>query len=138
MESSEHDVDLEQAQTPLADHREKGQLDRTPEERYAALIGELLNYPNVTPPPDGPQVKKKFGSTGLRVQNKIFAMLVKDRLVLKLPKARVNSLTASGDGEPFESGPGRVMKEWLTLAPTSQHEWLDLAKEAMEFVAAKG
>lgn len=139
MEANKHDVGPEHGeQSHVAHTGKKALANLTPEERYVALVGELLNYPNVTPPPDGSQAKKKFGSSGLRVQNKIFAMLVKDKLVLKLPKTRVDALTASGDGEPFESGPGRIMKEWLTLAPTSQKEWLDLAKEAMEFVAAKG
>ncbi len=113
------------------------QMSVTPEERFATVVAELLNNPGVTPPPDGPLAKKKFGSSGLRVHNKIFAMLVKDKLVLKLPSQRVETLIASGDGEPFESGPGRVMKEWVTVEPTSKEEWLPLAREAMEFVASK-
>ncbi len=109
----------------------------TPEERFAIVIEELLNNPGVTPPPDDSGTKKKFGSSGLRVHNKIFAMLVKGKLVLKLPGRRVEGLIASGDGAPFESGQGRVMKEWVTIEPTSQEEWLPLAREAMEFVASK-
>jgi hypothetical protein len=29
------------------------------------------------------------------------------------------------------------MKEWVTLEPTSEEEWLKLSREAMEFVASK-
>jgi hypothetical protein len=122
MKSTKHNLEQEHA---------------TPEERYARIVGELLNNPGVTPPPDGSQAKKKFGSSGLRIDNKIFAMLVRGKLVLKLPKTRVDSLIASGDGEPFESGQGRVMKEWVTMEPESTLEWLDLAQEALKFVGAK-
>lgn len=110
----------------------------TPEERYATIIEELLGNPSVTPPSDGTDSKKGFGSSGLKIHNKIFAMLVKERLVVKLPKARVDALVASGDGERFDPRrDGRLMKEWIVIAPTSEVEWLSLAREAMEFVDAK-
>ncbi len=69
---------------------------------------------------------------------KIFAMLVKGKLVVKLPKPRVDALVASGDGERFDPRhDGRLMKEWLSVEPTSEEEWLPLAREAMEFVTSK-
>ncbi len=106
----------------------------TPEERFATLIEALLSYPDVTPPSEG----KAFGSSGLKIQNKIFAMLTGGRLVVKLPKSRVDMLVASGDGERFDPRKnGQFMKEWLTVEPASELEWLALAKEAMEFVASK-
>ena len=105
----------------------------TPEERFAAIVGEFLNHPGVTPPSDG----KRFGSAGLKIQNKIFAMLVRGRLVVKLPQERVDALVAVGDGERYDPRhDGRLMKEWISLAPTFQGEWLPLAREAMEFVAS--
>ena len=108
------------------------------EERFALIVGELLSNPGVTPPLDGPQAKKRFGSSELKVNNKIFAMLVRGRLVVKLPKLRVDALIASGDGERFDPRhDGRLMKEWITLEPASAEKWLPLAREAMEFVAAK-
>jgi hypothetical protein len=64
-------------------------------------------------------------------------MLVKGRLVVKLPRQRVDALIASGDGARFDPGHGRLMKEWLTVEPASEEEWLPLAREAMEFVASK-
>jgi TfoX/Sxy family transcriptional regulator of competence genes len=110
----------------------------TPEERFAIIIGELLGNPGVTPPLDGPQAKKRFGSSELKVNNKIFAMLVRGRLVVKLPKLRVDALVASGTGERFDPRhDGRLMKEWVTLEPAFAEEWLLLAREAMEFVATK-
>jgi len=110
----------------------------TPEERFAVLVGELLSYPGVTPPADGSQAKKGFGASGLKVHDKIFAMLTRGRLIVKLPKARVDELVVSGDGERFDPRKnGRLMKEWLVLEPTSQIEWLALAREALAFVSAQ-
>jgi len=111
----------------------------TAEERFAMIIGELLSNPGVTPPADGNQPKKGFGSSALKIHDKIFAMLVRDRLVVKLPKSRVDALVVSGDGERFDPRhDGRLMKEWIVLAPTSGIEWLAVAGEAMEFVGSKG
>jgi hypothetical protein len=65
-------------------------------------------------------------------------MLVGGRLVVKLPRPRVDALVASGDGERFDPRhDGRLMKEWVSIEPTSEEEWLHLSREAMEFVASK-
>jgi hypothetical protein len=110
----------------------------TPEERFATIVEELLSNPDVTPPSDGTQSGKGFGSSGLKIQNKIFAMLVKGKLVVKLPKPRVDALIASGDGERFDPRHnGRLMKEWVSVEPSSEEGWLPLAREAMEFVASQ-
>ncbi len=106
----------------------------TPEERFATIVEELLGNPGVTPPSEG----KGFGSSGLKIHNKIFAMLVRGQLVVKLPRLRVDALIASGDGERFDPRhDGRLMKEWLSVDPTSTEDWLPLAREAMEFVASQ-
>ena len=106
----------------------------TPEERFAAIVETLVQSPDVTPPFGEIQSQKRFGSDVLKIHNKVFAMLVKGRLVVKLPRQRVDMLIASGDGERFDPGHGRLMREWLALAPTSQQDWLPLAREAMTFV----
>ena len=106
----------------------------SPEERFAAIVEELLSNPEVTPPGSG----KGFGSAGLKVHHKIFAMLVEGKLVLKLPKMRIDAIIAAGDGERFDPRHnGRTMKEWVVVEPASHEEWLLLAREAMEFVAAQ-
>jgi TfoX/Sxy family transcriptional regulator of competence genes len=109
----------------------------TPEERFALVVEELLSNPDITPPSVGPQSKKRFGSSALKVKNKIFAMLVEGRLVVKLPKHRVDALVLSGAGEPYDPRhDGRLMKEWVVVEPTAKEDWLDLSREAMEFVAS--
>jgi hypothetical protein len=76
-----------------------------------------------------------FASDGLKVHNKIFAMLVRGSLVLKLPKARVDELIAAGHCDRFDPGHGRLMKEWVVIAEGSG-DWLALAREARKFVGA--
>lgn len=110
----------------------------TPEDRFAKVVEAFRASPGVTAPSDVPQSKKFGSSHELRINNKIFAMLSKGRLVVKLPRQRVDALVGSGDGERFDPGHGRLMKEWLAVLPTSEVEWLTLTGEAMEFVASKG
>ncbi len=107
------------------------QTPNTQEERFATLVEKFADNPDVTPPPGG----KRFGDDSLKFHEKIFAMLVKGRFVVKLPKERVDELIASGVGEPFIMR-GRTMKEWVAIQSTSPDEWLNFSREAMTFVAS--
>jgi hypothetical protein len=100
----------------------------TAEERFADLVDELVGLPGVTPPRGG----GGFGRNALRWENKIFAMLVRGSLVLKLPAGRVDALVAAGEGARFDANKGTPMKEWLTLDPESALPWAPLAREALD------
>ncbi len=106
-----------------------------PATRFGALVDAFAESPDVTPPEDTLAGGRKFGSNALKVNNKIFAMLRQDRLVVKLPGQRVEALVGTGHGERMVSGGGRVMKEWLVLDKASGEDWTALAREACEFVA---
>ena len=97
--------------------------------RFADLVNELVGLDGVTPPEGG----RGFGRSALRFQRKIFAMLVRGRLVLKLPEARVGALVAAGAGVPFDANKGTPMREWLSLDPASELDWGPLAREALAF-----
>lgn len=104
----------------------------TIEARYAQLAERMKRIPGVTHVTEG----KGFGSSGqLKVQGRIFAMLVRGELVLKLPRDRVDELIATGHGKRFDAGKGKPMREWFVLSPTSSKRWHLLAEEAMRFVA---
>ena len=105
--------------------------------RYAAIVEALVGEPGVTHTPDVPGSKKGFGASALKVNDKIFAMLVKGRLVVKLPRPRVEELIAAGAGGRFDPGHGRLMKEWVSVDPRSEQAWLALASEAMGFVGSR-
>ena len=105
--------------------------------RWQALVSDVLaegiaTYGNQ----EGPQ--RAFGSTSLKTDGKIFAMLVKDRLVVKLPAARVTALVESGAGERFDPGHGRIQKEWLAVNDDDAAGWRALATEAEAYVAKRG
>jgi hypothetical protein len=104
----------------------------SPADRYADLIDELVGVAGVTPPAGG----SGFGRSALKYRGKIFAMLVRGRLVVKVPARRVTELVAAGEGEPFDANKGTPMKEWLSLSPGSGQDWLPLAREALRFAGA--
>ncbi len=103
--------------------------------RFAAVADALADEPGVTVGTPG---KKGFGSSSLKVGGKIFAMIsANGSFVVKLPKDRVDALEAAGAGRRFDPGHGRLMKEWLSLKPSSEEDWRALAREALSFVARK-
>jgi hypothetical protein len=108
--------------------QEPGQHE-APGDRFEDLVDELVGCPGVTPPRGG----SGFGRSALRWEKKIFAMVVRGRLVLKLPASRVDALVAGGDGVRFDANKGTPMKEWLSLDPESRLAWLPLAREALDF-----
>jgi hypothetical protein len=79
---------------------------------------------------------RAFGSNGLKVNDKLFALFTQGTLVVKLPKPRVAALVAAKIGKPFDPGHGRLMKEWLAVTD-AKARWPELAREAHAFVTAK-
>ena len=106
-----------------------GRSRMTPEERFERLVDEMSAQVDVAPPTG----RAGFGGSALTCRGKIFAMLVRGQLVVKLPRARVEALIADGTGTPFDANKGRPMKEWVGLAPTAKLDWSDLATEALAF-----
>jgi hypothetical protein len=98
---------------------------------FAEIVEALGTAPGVAQ-----SAKKGFAFGGLMVGGKLFAMPHGEELLLKLPAVRVAALIASGEGGPFDAGRGRPMKEWVTVKPSAAKRWLELAREAMAFVAS--
>ena len=101
----------------------------TADERFADLVDELIGTPGVTPPRGG----GGFGRSALRWEKRIFAMLVRGALVVRLPAQRVDALVGGGEGTRFDANKGTPMKEWFSLDPDSELPWLPLAREALDF-----
>jgi hypothetical protein len=99
------------------------------DERFEDLVDELTGIDGITPPRGG----SGFGRSAVRYHGKIVVMLVRGRVVLKLPARRVTELVAAGEGVHFDANKGRPMKEWLSLDPGSGTPWLPLAHEALDF-----
>jgi TfoX/Sxy family transcriptional regulator of competence genes len=102
---------------------------RDAETLFNDISESFLGTPNVT-------TAKMFGGSALKVKNKVFACFYKGKLVLKLPRERVDDLVASGGAAHFDSGTGRPAKEWVAIEPSRRKEWLGLAKDAKKFVAS--
>jgi TfoX/Sxy family transcriptional regulator of competence genes len=97
--------------------------------KFARVVTAFTSKPRVTYGGQG------FGSRGLRVDGKIFAMLsTRDRFVVKLPRARVAELVQHGYADYFRPT-GRPMKEWAAIR-AERLAWLELAQEAYAFVAS--
>jgi hypothetical protein len=101
----------------------------TPEQHYEDLVDEFVGEDGVLPPSGG----SGFGRGALRYRRKIFAMFVRGRLVVKLPRKRVDELVADGHGVRFDANKGTPMKEWFSLDPESDLAWPPLAREALDF-----
>ena len=105
------------------------------QKHFVAVASAFASEPNVSLGSPG---KKGFGSSALTVGGKIFAMVSSSgSFVVKLPKLRVMELEGIGVGQRFDPGHGRLMKEWLSLRPSSSESWLPLAREAFLFVSSK-
>ena len=110
----------------------------TSAQRFAAIVAALRDQPDVTAPSDEPGTRRGFGSNGLKVRGKLFVLLTRDRLAVKLPRSRVDELVAAGVGDRYDPRrDGREMKEWLHIDANSVTDWLALAREALAFVGAR-
>ena len=100
--------------------------------RFERVRAALKDEPRVT------SGGKGFGSTGLKVDGKLFTLMSsRGQFVAKLPRDRVDELVRLGKGRLFDPGHGRFMKEWLALdGPPSS--WVALAREAYRFVGGLG
>jgi hypothetical protein len=104
----------------------------TPEDRFDELTVQLVRIDGVSPPAGG----RRFGAQALRRNGRIFVMLASGRLVVKLPRTRVDELVAAGLGSRFDAGRGTPLKEWFVLADATGVSWRALADEALAHAAA--
>lgn len=104
-------------------------------EQFGRLVAAMLDRGRADTTYGAPgRAERAFGATSLKANGRIFAMLAKGRLVVKLPAHRVEELVSSGIGERFDPGHGRIQKEWLALASDDEAEWLARAIESEAFV----
>ena len=77
------------------------------------------------------------GNDGLRIDGRIFAMLVRGELVVKLPSDRAAAMVERLEGRPFEPGTGRVMREWVSVPVERADSWTRLVDEAFRYVSRR-
>jgi hypothetical protein len=98
----------------------------TAEQAFERVVATLATEPGVT-------LGKAFHNPGLKIGTKLFAMLHRDGLVVKLPEARCRELLASGAVGPFDRGQGTPMREWVTVTEPDTRRWTSYAREALSF-----
>jgi len=101
--------------------------DPNADTHFQRLAKRYANEGRVTP-------GKMLVSQGLRVDGRFFVALVGDQLLVKLPHDRIRELISAGIALPFESGKGRVMREWALVSHSASRRWAALADEALAFV----
>jgi TfoX/Sxy family transcriptional regulator of competence genes len=98
------------------------------EETFDRLVAEHRGQPGVG-------FGRMFSRDGLTVHGKLFAMLVRDRLVVKVPAKQAAALVSAGTAVPFEPSAGRVMKEWVCVdLPADPGLWRQLMIDARRYV----
>jgi len=106
-------------------------MARSPEQLWEPIAKQQLATRGVTG-------GTGFGNNeGLRISGRIFAMLVRGELVVKLPKDRVDELVDSGAARRFDAGRGRPMKEWASVSSSVSRRWKALVEEARAFVGGR-
>lgn len=100
-------------------------------ELYERLAVRLLAEPDV-------EEGTGFGRVpGLRTSKKIFAMMCRGELVVKLPRERVDELVAAGVASRFDARlDGRLMRQWASISSERGLDWEPLALEARRFVSS--
>jgi hypothetical protein len=76
-----------------------------------------------------------FGPSTLQVNGRIYAIVSRGRFVVKLPRARADTLIASRTYLPFDASKGRPMKERVAIAEHAAAQWTKLAAKARQFVS---
>ena len=107
-----------------------GSDELTAETRFDAIVEPFSGDPRVTR-------GTGFGSSpGRRVNGRIFAMLVRGELVVKLPRERVAEVVEAGTARRFDAGKGRPMRDWASISVAQAGAWPKLVAEAYEYVSS--
>ena len=102
----------------------------SPRARYDALVERELQQPEVS-------FGRMMSGQVLSIRGKIYAMLVRDQLVVKIPAAQAAEMIAAGEAVAFQPRPGRRMREWVAVDPpppdAGDGAWPDLVDAARRY-----
>lgn len=90
---------------------------------YADVKAHFANDPEV-------EVLKGRGAQGIKRGGNLFVMFMKGDLIVKLPEQRVNEIIETGDGEPFDPGTGKPMKNRVLILAKNSDTWIKYITEA--------
>jgi hypothetical protein len=100
-------------------------------DRYDAIAQSLVAA-------NGAEAAKMFGMPTLKKNGKVFAGYYSGSMTFKLTgPAHAKALALPGARVFDPSGMGRAMAQWVEVSATSADHWEDLAKEALNSLAAR-
>ena len=76
------------------------------------------------------EVLQGRGAQGIKRDGKLFVIFIKGDLIAKLPEQRVKEVIDSGDGEPFDPGTGKPMKNRVLIPASKTDYWIKYSEEA--------
>lgn len=77
------------------------------------------------------------GAQGIKYNGKMFIMFSKGDLLIQLSPERVLELIESGDGEGYDPGTGKVMKNRILILHSNKEKWIPLGEESKRYVMKK-
>jgi hypothetical protein len=70
------------------------------------------------------------GAQGIKRGGKLFVMFMKGDIMVKLPEKRVTEIISMGEGEPYDPGTGKPMKNWVLIPASRKDLWIKFSEEA--------
>ena len=73
------------------------------------------------------------GAQGIKQGKKLIVMFMKGEIIVKLPANRVSEIITSGEGEAYDPGTGKPMKNWVLIPETRKDLWIKYCEEAKNY-----
>jgi len=73
------------------------------------------------------------GAQGIKYNKKMFIMFHKGDLLIKLSPGMIQELIASGNGQAFDPGTGKVMKDRILIPHSKKDLWISLCEESKRY-----
>ena len=90
---------------------------------YEELKNHFSNMEDVT-------VLSGSGAQGIKRDGKMFVMFLKGNILVKVPPKRVSEIIASGDGQAYDPGTGKPMKNRVLIPQAKKDLWIKYSTEA--------
>ncbi len=80
------------------------------------------------------QVNSGKGAQGIKYNNKMFIMFWKGDLVIKLSPERILELIKNGEGQAYDPGTGKPMKDRILIVQAKKSQWISLSEESKQYI----
>jgi hypothetical protein len=74
------------------------------------------------------------GAQGIKHNKKMFIMFHKGNLLIKMSPDRIQELIGSGNGQAFDPGTGKVMKDRILIPRSQKDLWISFCEESKRYI----